>query len=65
MLQDFQNRFGLPITGKLDDETVKIMNAPRYGMKDKQGWYFHFLLLSKRKGKESKKLSFPKKRKVN
>jgi hypothetical protein len=29
---------------------------------DHQGWYFHLLLLSKRKGKESKKLSFPEKK---
>jgi len=30
----FQEWHHLPVTGELDEETVKLMNAPRCGVKD-------------------------------
>jgi hypothetical protein len=35
MLQDFQTRYQLPITGKLDHKTLELMNTHRCGLKDK------------------------------
>ncbi|CAF1023954.1 unnamed protein product, partial [Didymodactylos carnosus] len=34
MLQHFQTVFHLPVTGKLDDKTKKLMNTPRCGLGD-------------------------------
>jgi hypothetical protein len=34
MLKQFQSRYRLPVTGKLDHETLKLMNTPRCGMVD-------------------------------
>ncbi|CAF3122936.1 unnamed protein product [Rotaria sp. Silwood2] len=34
MLKDFQRRYKLPITGKLDQQTLKLMNTPRCGVQD-------------------------------
>lgn len=34
MLKNFQRAYKLPITGKLDQQTSKLMNTPRCGIKD-------------------------------
>src|SRR5689334_19036321 len=34
MLKDFQSKYKLPVTGKLDQETLKLINTPRCAIKD-------------------------------